>query len=565
MTMTSKLGVYWSVAHRRPQDYEYFRTMQPSVMKLMDGGDVDYRWISNNLPNSLVIARIHALSEQHDDMLRDPVGTGTRHAQEWNQHQQRLGFDKGKTLILGINEPRVWDTGVPEALRQYTLALCEEGAKLGLRVGAMQLSVGWPNNTGPDTPPDWSPWQGVEDVIRRGNHALVLHEYWADNGPDENWGWWAGRSLKCPWQVPIVIGECGIDMYVKDGNIERNKRGWFGRMEAKRYARELVTYVERMSIDSRFVGCCVFASDFADDDWYSFDIEPAYQAIRQTPIQSVTPTVSTKPKPTAQAIAKGTVTAHILNIRGGADSDAPNVGQLRQGDTLNIYEIKDLGAYQWYRIGQNEWVHSGWVQRTDTPAPVEEPKPVTVGIINPIVAQAILKIESGSRTHGNDGKIIIRFEAHIFKSNLQNDALWAQHFTVDSVKPWMNQQWRRNVNEPWRTIHTGDQSEEWAVFDFARSLNAEAAYQSISMGAPQIMGFNHARIGYSNAAAMFRAFQDGQMQTIAFINFCLSDPALMDAIWRKDWRTIAAKYNGTGAVDTYMPLLERAYRELGGN
>lgn len=309
--MTSPLGVYHSVMHRRPQDYAFFKALQPSVYKCMDGGDNDYKWAKDNLPNSLIIARDWALSEQHSDMLKDPTATGRRHAQEWNVHQQRLGFDKAKTLILGINEPRVWEAGVPEALRQYTIALCNEATVYGLRVGAMQLSVGWPANNGPDTPPDWSPFHGVDNAIRANNGALVLHEYWADNGPAENWGWWAGRALKCPWQVPIVIGECGIDMYVKDGGVPHATRGWRGRKEPQQYAYELAGYAGRMaSEDSRFVGCAVFASDFANREWASFDIEPAYKEILAVPIPVVPP-----PKPTTPP-----VNTHLPSVSNGGDN-----------------------------------------------------------------------------------------------------------------------------------------------------------------------------------------------------------------------------------------------------
>jgi hypothetical protein len=179
------------VEHRYQHDYAFFQALQPAVFKIMDGGPPDYLWANDNLHDCLYIARDWALSEQHSDMLRDPVGTGQRHAHEWNDHQAKLGFDRAKTLILGINEPHVWDAGVSEALRQYTIALCDTATSLGLRVGAMQLSVGWPNNTGPDTPPDWSPFAGVEAAIQRNGGALICHEYWADKGPGENWGWWA--------------------------------------------------------------------------------------------------------------------------------------------------------------------------------------------------------------------------------------------------------------------------------------------------------------------------------------------------------------------------------------
>lgn len=303
--MTNKLGSYWSVMHRRPQDYAFFQKQQSSVLLLMDGGDNDYQWIKDNLPNSLVLARIHSMSEQHSEMLADPEGTGRRHAQQWYHEQERLGFDRTKTLVLGINEPQVWEAGVTEALRRYTIALCDHAASLGLRVGAMQFGVGWPNNTGPGTPPDWSPWHGVEDAIRRGNHMLVTHEYWADAGPSENWGWWGGRTLKCPWQVPFVIGECGVDMFVKSPSFE-GTRGWNSHKTPEQYAAELGEYVKRMSTDSRFEGACIFTCDFASHDWWSFDVEPAYNAILSLPIPSQPPTPT--PSTTLLWPCKGPVT-----------------------------------------------------------------------------------------------------------------------------------------------------------------------------------------------------------------------------------------------------------------
>jgi hypothetical protein len=299
--MVSLLGCYWSVMHRRPQDYSFFQQQQPAVFKIMDGGGNDYQWAHDNLQGSLIVARDWALSEQHADLLKDPQGTGRRHAQEWAGHQQRLGFDKARTLILGINEPRIWEPGVPEALRVYTIALCDEATHFGLRVGAMQLSVGWPANTGPDTPPNWSPWHGVDNAIRHNNGALVLHEYWADNGPGENWGWWGGRALKCPWQVPIVIGETGVDMMVKYPDRGANQRGWRENMPPDRYAAELADYTTRMSADSRFVGCAVFAADYASQDWWSFDIEPAYAAILSTPLP-VRPEPEPEPEPPTGAL-----------------------------------------------------------------------------------------------------------------------------------------------------------------------------------------------------------------------------------------------------------------------
>lgn len=499
----SILGVYWSVMHRRPSDYDYFKRLNPAVVKIMDGGKPDYQWVRATLPGTTVLARDWALSEQHEDMRADPTGTGKRHAREWGAKAPQLDFDPSRTLVLGINEPRVWEPDMRAALVLYTVAFLDECTRLGLRAGALQLGVGWPANNGPDTPPDWSPYTPVLAAIQRGHHALVCHEYWADQGPGENWGWWGGRSLRCPWDAPIIIGECGVDMYVKDASVAHNSRGWQGRMSAERYAAELADYVSRMSADSRFVGCCVFASDFANREWASFDAEPAYQAILSTPIPE--PVKPTKPG------------GYVPIVGGGPSQPKP---------------------------------------------PQEQTK---MSIIEPRAAAAVLDVESGGEGFGADGRLKIRFETHIFKPRLGNDGLFARHFAQADSEPWAKPQYyRRSEGEPWQPIHTGDQAAEWAAFDLARELHAEAAYQSISMGAAQIMGFNANRVGYASALAMFRAFERSLgHQMIAFVNYILSDDDLYEAMLGHDWRTIARLYNGTGAVDHYAQLLAERYAQLG--
>lgn len=273
------LSVYWTPHHRRPADYEYMLALQPAVVKLMDAGPPDYQWVRLNLPGSLVIARDWALSEQKSDMLADPVGTGSRHAWEWSEKCDDLGFDPGNTLVLGINEPPVWDAGVIPALVAYTVAFLDGCKSHGLRGGALQLSVGWPANIGEGTAPDWGPYTPVEAAIKRGNHALVLHEYWADAGPSENWGWWGGRFMKCPWDVPIIIGETGVDMYVKFGGGYQGNRGWQGHMNAYAYGAQCAEYVHLCQQDARFFAATVFETDYAAGEWQSFDTEPAWREL----------------------------------------------------------------------------------------------------------------------------------------------------------------------------------------------------------------------------------------------------------------------------------------------
>jgi len=228
-----------------------------------------------NLPGALVIARDWAMSEQKGDMMADPAGTGARHAWEWSEKADALGYDPANTLMLGINEPPVWDAGVIPALVAYTVAFLDGCSQHGLRGGALQLSVGWPANNGDGTPPDWAPYAGVEAAIKRGKHALVVHEYWADQGPGENWGWWCGRWMSCPWDVPVIIGETGIDMYVKHGGGYSGTRGWTGQVDSNRYAAECAEYVRLCQDDPRFFAATPFTTDYANQEWGSFDTNPA--------------------------------------------------------------------------------------------------------------------------------------------------------------------------------------------------------------------------------------------------------------------------------------------------
>ena len=47
--------------------------------------------------------------------------------------------------------------------------------------------------------------------------------------------------------------------------------------------------------------------------------------------------------------------------------------------------------------------------------------------LNPLALETVISVESGHRAFGEDGNLLIRFEAHIFKAT-GNDALFDRHF-----------------------------------------------------------------------------------------------------------------------------------------
>lgn len=173
--------------------------------------------------------------------------------------------------------------------------------------------------------------------------------------------------------------------------------------------------------------------------------------------------------------------------------------------------------------------------------------------IDPADAVGVLVTESAGQPFGADGRMVIRFENHLFWRfwGKANPDVFNRHFRFGAVESWKEHFWREQPDDPWLPCHTGENAAEWQVFDFARRLDPTAAIQSISMGAAQIMGFNYATVGYPTPAAMFAAFEhDAGAQLRALFRF-MEENNLVDAIRARDYRRFAVVYNGPGQPDFY--------------
>jgi hypothetical protein len=187
--------------------------------------------------------------------------------------------------------------------------------------------------------------------------------------------------------------------------------------------------------------------------------------------------------------------------------------------------------------------------------------------IPPAMAVSVLQVESNGSgfTSGPEPRMIIRFENHVFwnrwgKTSSTRSDRFGQHFRFDKRKRWKGHEFRSGRS--WETFH-GRQGREWNVFEFASALDREAHEQSacsISMGSAQIMGFNHARVGFSTAREMFEAFggsEDAQVR--GFFDF-ISGPngasSMLSALRRGDLEAFATRYNGSGQAGHYAGLIE---------
>jgi hypothetical protein len=173
------------------------------------------------------------------------------------------------------------------------------------------------------------------------------------------------------------------------------------------------------------------------------------------------------------------------------------------------------------------------------------------------VVVAALAAESGGRTGDVNGRMIVRFENHIFWNlwGKNNADTFNRFFRFNQTgQTWTGHQFRDNEASPFMDFH-GNQDGEWRVLTFARVHNDTAALSSISMGAPQVMGFNFARLGYSRVQDMFTAFTSSpRAQLIGIFDFVRGGPAIA-ALQSGDFLAFARAYNGEGNAQTYANII----------
>ncbi len=161
--------------------------------------------------------------------------------------------------------------------------------------------------------------------------------------------------------------------------------------------------------------------------------------------------------------------------------------------------------------------------------------------------KAVAEVESNRETHWPDGRVPILFEAHWFGK------LTGYRFN-DSNPGISSRAWNR-------ALYRGGPAEYERLAEAAR-LDGDAALQSASWGAFQIMGFHWKALGYASPAAFVDSMQAAAGQLDAFVRFIEANPPIKHALQAHDWDDFAARYNGPGVVDTYAPRIRAAYERL---
>lgn len=306
------LGVYFAPTHGRQSDRDYIAALQPPVIRLLDPDAQQIADMHALAPNAIIAPRSWAIDDNDGAAVRalvaDPIGTGRNHAQQYRGQLDRWqGEADRRRLVLpsvdrilfnAANEPN--QGSAPDKIAAYTVAFINRCTELGIRAAALCLGVGWPDNTGPDTPVNWTPYSGIVEPIRRNGGCLELHEYYYKTGPQDGWRWLAGRHLQCPFDVPILLGEVGIDNFVdKDRwTSEGGNRGWVGNVEPNVYAEMIGRHIR--GSDKRVFAALPFITDFRDGPtWFSFDTAAAHSALlarKDGMIPQSAPAIPVKPQ-----------------------------------------------------------------------------------------------------------------------------------------------------------------------------------------------------------------------------------------------------------------------------
>jgi len=180
--------------------------------------------------------------------------------------------------------------------------------------------------------------------------------------------------------------------------------------------------------------------------------------------------------------------------------------------------------------------------------------------VSPASIAAVIYVESAGQAFGEDGRMTIKFEPCVFYD------MWGSNHTEEFSQYFEcnrpNDRFRESAAENFTELH-GDHFREWTAFSLARTLNEDAAMESISMGVAQIMGFNYHTIGYSSANEMLNALSNSTKSQLDALFMALSyrdatGKSCLDPLKVEDYVSFANCYNGEGRDQEYGSRISQA-------
>jgi murein DD-endopeptidase MepM/ murein hydrolase activator NlpD len=259
-------GFFAFPVHEPTLARELIREVQPSLVKVWASCTsaeqlADWRALSPGTIFLLVDGDIGDSDTKHH--LSDIPTLVRDHSAQWARWRDRGYGD----LWMTFNEPPIWYGPEYRArLTEYTARVLSAAHGYGLRLCVCNFSVSWPWAV-IDAEDWWPEFAPAVNAMWRGDY-LGLHEYWGSRGPTDLAAlpWLAGKHKLCPYSVPILISECGIDLAVEG----REHQGWQAAVSAGAYYQQLRRY--HALLDPRVRGTAVFLMDYEGREWETFDV-----------------------------------------------------------------------------------------------------------------------------------------------------------------------------------------------------------------------------------------------------------------------------------------------------
>ena len=245
---------------------ELIRDTQPSLVKVWASVTsapqlADWRAIAPNTIFLVVDGDIGDSSTKHQ--LDDIPQLVADHSAQWARWRDQ-GYG---SLWMTYNEPPVhYGHDYRARLTEYTARALEAAHGYGLNLCIFNFSVSWPWAS-IDAENWWPEFAPAVTAMRAGDY-LGLHEYWGSRGPLDLGAlpWLVGKHKLCPYNVPILISECGIDLSVEG----KEHQGWMAAMEPGPYYHQLRQY--HAMLDKRVKGTAIFLMDYEGNEWETFDV-----------------------------------------------------------------------------------------------------------------------------------------------------------------------------------------------------------------------------------------------------------------------------------------------------
>lgn len=159
--------------------------------------------------------------------------------------------------------------------------------------------------------------------------------------------------------------------------------------------------------------------------------------------------------------------------------------------------------------------------------------------VSPCFIWAVASNESGMQGFDASGRVLVRFEKHVFKRELR----------------------KRGMAQATRAKVENLDGVRWATLNAAMNIHEKAALRATSFGMFQIMGFNHKAAGFDSVMDFVTAQKKGVSYQLESFCAFVRHEGLAPLMQKNDFSGFARRYNGPAyAQNRYDSKLEQAQK-----